>query len=205
MHAHISFAHPVRDSFTGKLLDALISGLDDAGHTHTVSDLYAMGFDPVMGVGQYRRESRLLADEPVPDDVAAEQAKLEAADAWIFLYTVWWSDCPAILKGWFDRVWTVGYAYDPGHNKPGAGEEPDHIVANQHVVEKALAVCTAGHSEDELRATGLFQAMEAVMLQDRIGTRAKDKQFVVIGGSSAREQQLDRAYHLGLELGQDRR
>ncbi|MCL2483596.1 MAG: NAD(P)H-dependent oxidoreductase [Propionibacteriaceae bacterium] len=210
MHVHIVFAHPSHESFTGRLLDTLVRGLDDAGHTHTISDLYAMNFNPVLDGEGYLRESRLMADVPVPADVADEQAKLEAADVWVFLYTVWWSDCPAILKGWFDRVWTVGYAYEPGHLKAKDTSAEAQIVSQQKIVQQAFVLCTAGHSEEELRSTGLYQGMEAVMLTDRISTRATHRQFIVFGGSTTtdpevwaalRQSQMDRAYHLGYDLG----
>ena len=182
MRVHIVFAHPTHDSFTGNLLDAYTQGLIEAGHTFTISDLYKMGFDPILDVEQYHRESSYNTSTPVPTDVAAEQAKLNAADAWTFIYPVWWTDCPAMLKGWFDRVWSVGYAYESGHLKE---DGPGHIAASQPVAKKALVLCTAGHTEAELRATGLFQAMEAVMLGDRISERAQDRRFLVFGGSAS--------------------
>jgi len=204
MRVHIVYAHPSHDCFTGAILNAFVDGLDDAGHTHTVSDLYAMGFEPLLSLDEYRRESAYAVDLPVPDDVTAEQAKLDAADAWVFIYPVWWTDCPAILKGWFDRVWTTGYAYDPGHTKAGR-----HVAASQPVAQKALVLCAAGHTEAELHATGLYQAMEAVMLGDRIGTRAAHKEFVVLGGSAdvdpeawpaQRQTLLDKARQLGQDI-----
>jgi len=80
------------------------------------------------------------------------------------------------------------------------------MAAAQHVVEKALILCTAGHSQEELSATGLYQAMKAVMLNDRIGTRAKEREFIVVGGSATdnwqefRQNQIDRAYDLGRHI-----
>ena len=70
-----------------------------------------MGFDSEMDADQYHREVGLDPDAPVPDDVKEEQEKIHRADALAFVYPVWWSDCPAKLKGWFDRVLTYGYAY----------------------------------------------------------------------------------------------
>jgi len=207
MRVHIVFAHPTRDSLTGCLLDAFTQGLVESGHTFTVSDLYEMGFNPLLDVNQYRRETNYDAATPVPADVADEQAKLNAAKVWAFVYPVWWTDCPAILKGWFDRVWSVGYAYEPGHLKEdglSAG-----FTASQPVAQQALVLCAAGHTETELRAIGLYQAMEAVMLGDRIGDRAKNKRFAMFGGSAdvnpedwpaMRQSQLDAARALGHDL-----
>jgi len=207
MHVHIVFAHPTHDSFTGCLLDAFTQGLAESGHTFTVSDLYAMRFNPLLDVNQYWRETNYDTAIPVPADVADEQAKLDAAEVWAFVYPVWWTDCPAILKGWFDRVWSVGYAYEPGHLKE---EGPSaSFAASQPVARQALVLCAAGHTDTELRATGLYQAMEAVMLRDRIADRAQIKRFIMFGGSAdanpqdwpaVRQAQLDAARALGRDL-----
>jgi NAD(P)H dehydrogenase (quinone) len=57
-----------------------------------------------MDLAQYERETSFAPSLPVPADVEVEQGKIDHADALAFVYTVWWSDCPAKLKGWFDRV-----------------------------------------------------------------------------------------------------
>ncbi|MDR1264381.1 MAG: NAD(P)H-dependent oxidoreductase [Propionibacteriaceae bacterium] len=195
MLVHIVYAHPSGDSFTHSLLEAFVAGLDEAGHPHTVSDLYAMDFNPVLSSDEYARESSYAADRPIPQEVAAEQAKLDAADGWAFVYPVWWSDVPAILKGWFDRVWTVGWAYHP---------------SNLSRARKALALCAAGHTVEQLRETGLYQSMRAVMLADRVFDRADAKQFHLFDGSEAmtgdewqraRQRHLQQAHKLGREIG----
>ncbi|MDR1387090.1 MAG: NAD(P)H-dependent oxidoreductase [Propionibacteriaceae bacterium] len=194
MRVHIVYAHPSDGSFTHALLDAFQRGLTEAGHQSTVSDLYRMGFQPSLTPAEYLRESSHGVDWPVPDDVAAEQAELDAAQVWTFVYPVWWTDCPAILKGWFDRVWTIGQAYHP-------------TTLNQ--ADQALVLCAAGHTADHLRATGCYQAMETTMLTDRIAERAKAKRFVLFDGSEAladdawrrrRAEHLDAAHRLGREL-----
>ncbi|MEW1837372.1 NAD(P)H-dependent oxidoreductase [Nonomuraea angiospora] len=75
-HVHIVYAHPSERSFTREVLDAFLGGLDDAGHTRTVSDLYAMEFRSELTLEEYERGSGRRADARVPDDVAAEQARL---------------------------------------------------------------------------------------------------------------------------------
>jgi NAD(P)H dehydrogenase (quinone) len=192
---HIVYAHPSDRSFTREVLAAFRSGLDEAGHPHTLSDLYAMDFRSELSREEYERESGVRPGAPLPDDVAAEHARLAAADVWAFVYPVWWNDGPARLKGWFDRVWTTGVAYKPPTLKPA---------------EKALVLCTAGYSIPDLRESGCYQAMETTMLGDRIGARARAAEFVVFGGSAAqdgtpwsatRAQHLARAAELGRSLG----
>jgi NAD(P)H dehydrogenase (quinone) len=190
-HVHIVYAHPSEESFTHQIREAFINGLRDGGHSWSISDLYAMGFSPDLAPEEYDRESSYRAESPVPEDVAAEHVRLAAADAWAFIYPVWWTDCPARMKGWFDRVWTVGFAYAPQTVEP---------------VEKALVICAAGHTVEQLRESGCYQAMETVMLADRLHERAGEKQFVVLGGSeettgdeweTLRQAHLNTAYELG--------
>ncbi len=169
MRAHVVYAHPRAGSFTHAVLDAFTAGLRDAGRTVTVSDLYAKGFQPLLAGEEYRREATAATGRPVAPDVAAEQAALEAADLWAFVYPVWWTDCPAILKGWFDRVWSVGWAY-------GDGYEPRRA-------RKALVLCTAGNTRQTLLDDGRYRAMETVMLADRIADRAREAEFHLFGGS----------------------
>jgi NAD(P)H dehydrogenase (quinone) len=168
---HIVYAHPSPRSFTHDLLEAFLGGLDEAGHPYTVSDLYAMEFRSEMTLDEYERESGHRGDAGVPEDVAAEQARLAAAEVWAFVYPVWWTDCPARLKGWFDRVWTVGYAYGPTRLRPA---------------RRALVLCAAGYTVEQLQASGCYQAMETVMRVDRIADRAQSLDFIVFGGSVLR-------------------
>ena len=71
MHIHIVFAHPSHDSFTGDILASFISGLSEVGYTCSVSDLYEMGFGPILGIQQYSRESGQAPDLAVHDQWVA--------------------------------------------------------------------------------------------------------------------------------------
>jgi len=106
MHVYIVFAHPSKESFSWSVLQAFTRGLREAGHSFEIGDLYETGFESELDENQYFRELGLDPGAPVPDDVKAEQDKVDRADALVFVYPVWWSDCPAKLKGWFDRVLT---------------------------------------------------------------------------------------------------
>ncbi len=181
-HLQIVYAHPSGHSFTRAVLDAFLTGLAQAGHTATVSDLCAMGFRAEMSLEEYERESAYRSDRPVPAEVAEEQAKLRAADGWAFVYPVWWADCPAVLKGFFDRVFTAGFAHST-----------DHPVT----VRKAVVLCTAGYPIEQLG--GVHEAMQTVMLTDRIGRRAASAGFVLLGGPD-RDQHLALAEKTGREF-----
>ena len=127
MNVLIVYAHPEPKSFNGAMKDIAAETLATAGHEVVVSDLYAMGFDPVAGRGDMTGELDnpdffSLATEQTAayrtgrtaPDIAAEMARLERADLVIFQFPVWWFGMPAILKGWTDRVFARGFAYLPG-------------------------------------------------------------------------------------------
>lgn len=197
MKAFIVYAHPSRESFTWQVLQSFIAGLESAGHSYELSDLYEMGFQSDMDIDQYRRETGGDPDAPVPEDVAMEQEKINGADILVFVYPVWWSDCPAKLKGWFDRVLTYGYAY--------TYDDGEHTVSKIDL-QKALIICPAGHPNDHLEEIGIGDSMRHVMLEDRlIGVGIEDASMEILGGQalgdqSIRERNLETAFRLGKEL-----
>lgn len=123
MHAHIVFAHPEAHSFNGALADTAAQTLAAQGVTVTRSDLYAEGFDPLEGPQHYtqRRDSDYFSalteqrhagtTATRPADVQREIERLEATDLVILQFPLWWHAQPAILKGWFDRVFVYGDLY----------------------------------------------------------------------------------------------
>lgn len=195
MRVYALFAHPTRRSFTGEVLAAFTSGLTDAGHEVDLHDLYASGWQTDMDSGQYLREISHDETRPLPPDVAREQARIDAADALAFVFPLWWSDCPAKLKGWFDRVWTLGYAYRYAGNERAA---PRLDVA------KALVLVTAGCPQLQLEATGIVASLRAVMLQDRLlGVGVREAHLELLSGMvppdpAVRAANLERARQLGL-------
>lgn len=132
--ALIVVAHQEKTSFSYAMKEAAVEALKKKGWEVTVSDLYAMKFNPLVSrddiVGdpkdpndfKYGVESAAAWKEcRLSPDIVEEQKKLEAADLVIFQFPVYWFGLPAMLKGWFDRVLTAGFAYtyesmfDQGH------------------------------------------------------------------------------------------
>ncbi|MDR3173390.1 MAG: NAD(P)H-dependent oxidoreductase [Treponema sp.] len=190
MRVLIIYAHPSGDSFTSKIRDSFIRGLESAGHSFILSDLYKMNFRTDMSEGEYLREAYYRGDLPVPADVAAEQEKINASDAIVFISPLFWSDVPAKLKGWFDRVWTYGFAYSreagPGQDKPGR---------TMRRLEKGLYILSAGNTMEYFNRTGLLGAIKKVLLEDRLYDRVKSKDLLILDGTSrempSREQSWD--------------
>ncbi len=108
MRALVVYCHPRSDSFTAAVRDRVLEGLSQAGAEVRVQDLYAMGFDPVMG-GQEHAEYEDEAINQHP--VAREIVDLDWCDTLIFVYPTWWYGLPAMLKGWLDRVLVPGVAF----------------------------------------------------------------------------------------------
>lgn len=109
------YAHPRPQSFSRALLDEFIAGATSAGHTVEFIDLQAEKFDPVFRDEEYGQYGEAYEQ---PADIARYQALIAGADALVFAFPVWWWSMPAILKGWFDRVMSYGFAYGDEPGKP---------------------------------------------------------------------------------------
>lgn len=105
----------------------------DAGWQVTLRDLYASGFDPSLSAEERASYYTGFAG----DGIATEQAELAAAEILILVFPTWWSGFPAILKGWFDRVWAPGTAFD---HSPGFGPMRPRLEGLREV----LAITTMG-------------------------------------------------------------
>jgi len=126
MKVLIVYAHPEPLSFNAALKDLAVEVLSGARHEVVVSDLYAMKFNPAGGPAdfseredpqcfRYQREQiNATAKSLFVPDLKAEMDKLVWADFVIFQFPLWWFSLPAILKGWVDRVFAMGFSYNIG-------------------------------------------------------------------------------------------
>jgi NAD(P)H dehydrogenase (quinone) len=117
MHALIVVAHPDPASLSHGIAASIADGLSaaDPGNTYEIADLVAEGFNPTFGAADLAVHR---AKAPPPADVAAEQARIERADALVLVYPVYWWSMPAVLKGWIDRVFSNGWAFDFSPDAP---------------------------------------------------------------------------------------
>jgi NAD(P)H dehydrogenase (quinone) len=110
---------------------------------------------------------------------------------------VWWSDCPARLKGWFDKVWAYGYAYFYDDNEERF---------TQIEIQKAVVICSAGHSKEHLEETGIAESMRQIMLNDwLLGVGVREARMEILGGMMPKDdtclqENLEKVYHLGKNL-----
>ena len=108
MRTLVVYCHPNPDSFGAAMRDRTLAGLRKAGHEIRLTDLYADGFEPELTADEIRHhhEPGVAAGlEHYADD-------LRWAEAIVFVYPTWWSGQPAMLKGWMDRVWASGVAWE---------------------------------------------------------------------------------------------
>lgn len=104
------YAHPLdRDSFHGAIRRRAREALAAAGHDVDLVDLYADGFDPVLGAEERRRYHDVAANTRGVEDYVA---RLRRAEALVVQFPTWSFGPPAILKGFFDRVFVPGVAFD---------------------------------------------------------------------------------------------
>jgi NAD(P)H dehydrogenase (quinone) len=113
----VVYTHPDPESFAAAMRDRVLAGLRAGGHAVQTVDLYADGFDPILSDDERRDHHHPPARRSQIDGYAAQ---LRWAHALVFVYPTWWSGQPAMLKGWFDRVWTNGVAYElvEGRRRP---------------------------------------------------------------------------------------
>ncbi|HKS89548.1 MAG TPA: NAD(P)H-dependent oxidoreductase [Stellaceae bacterium] len=115
MRVLVIYAHPLGDSLAAALHRAILVGLAVAGHEIDDCDLYAEGFDPVLTADERRTYN---GPQPELGAVESHVERLRAAEALVLCFPTWWYGMPAILKGYFDRVWAQGVAF---HLPEGGG------------------------------------------------------------------------------------
>ena len=189
----IVYCHPSEDSFTKAMCDAFIEGVTDSGNEYILSDLYKMNFKSDMTEEEYLRDAYYKTASSVSADVLSEQKKINSSDAIVLIYPVFWTEAPAKLVGWFDRVWSYGFAY---------GEKTIKML------DKALILCSAGNSSETLEQFGLLDSMKKVMLGDRLFGRARESEFIVFDSTSREnenreknwDKNIQKAYEKGATL-----
>jgi NAD(P)H dehydrogenase (quinone) len=144
-------AHPVEESFTMSLMRVYVGELVRTGHDVRIHDLYRMGFDPVLSACE------LIDGKDVHVrmvDVLAAQEDVLEADVITFVYPLWWMAMPAMMKGYIDRVFSRGFAYEAQQGK----------VRGLLSQRQAAVITVSGAPITTLMQDGRWQAME--LLQD---------------------------------------
>ncbi len=137
MKVLIVHAHPETQSFCSSLCRTAEDHFKQQGHEVRVSDLCAMGFNPVGDQRDFTGRSNpdffkyqmeqvnAVQNNLFAEDIAAEMEKFEWCDLLIFNFPLWWFGLPAILKGWVDRTFAMGFAYGNGKGVYENGAFPE--------------------------------------------------------------------------------
>lgn len=153
----IIHAHPEPKSFNMALMNCTKEFFEANGDSVKVSDLYAMNFDPVGGKHdfteianpeffKYQQEQvHAFVNGHFVPGLKEEMEKLEWCNILIFVFPLWWFGMPAILKGWVDRVFAMGFVYGAGKGVYENGVYPE---------KTAFAIVTTGGPEVAYGAGG---------------------------------------------------
>jgi NAD(P)H dehydrogenase (quinone) len=115
MRILLVLAHPLEESFAAGVAETVRKKLVANGHSVDLLDLYRENFDPRLTPSERARYF-----EPGYDPLEAEPfvSRLKEADGLVLVFPQWWFNFPAILKGFFDRVFVPGVAFE---NDPAGG------------------------------------------------------------------------------------
>jgi NAD(P)H dehydrogenase (quinone) len=141
----IIYVHPNENSLNHNLLQQVINTLESQNHEVKIRDLYAMRFDPVLSL----QDMQGWHAGQVSDDVKTEQEYISWADQITFIYPIWWTGLPAVMKGYIDRIFSYGFAYryDQGIQK-GLLKGKKAVIINTH-----------GKSHEEYQQSGMDTAL----------------------------------------------
>ena len=102
-------AHPALESFNLRMAQTYADAVRALGHEVVIRDLYRMGFDPVLKAAEIPATG--FCPEP---DIAAERALLADVDVYCLVYPLWFNAPPAMMKGYIERVFNMGFGFAPG-------------------------------------------------------------------------------------------
>jgi NAD(P)H dehydrogenase (quinone) len=165
MRVFIVHAHHEPSSFNAALTRTGTTTLRAHGHDVAVSDLHAMGFDPVSDrrnfatvadaerLQQQTEERHASTQGSFVPALQAEMDKLAWCDALVLQFPMWWMGMPAILKGWIDRVFAVGRAYGGGRWFDGG------MLAGK----RAMCSITVGGPPGAYTEQGIYGAMSMLL------------------------------------------
>ncbi len=134
--ALVVHCHPCAESFVDAVCARVLVGLRRGSAEVRVNDLYADGFDPVFTEREWAHHL-----DPGPDPTVRQYTDdLAWAEVLVLVYPTWWSGQPAMLKGWIDRVWVSGVAWD-------LPEGANRLRPGLRGLRRIVAVTTHGSSK----------------------------------------------------------
>ena len=191
MHVLTVLDHPDPASFSAAAARQFMEGAKAAGHSVELADLHAEGFDPRWTKADIDAE----ASGATLPDVAREQARIARADAICLVFPLFWWGMPSMMKGWVDRVWTWGWAYDQLDDPNKSLQRP----------RSGVLLIPAGARSDEMEADGYTAALETAWINGTFGyfgfsPRKLELLCGATGSLERRKALLERSYQVGFDL-----
>lgn len=128
--------HPSAEGLIPAARQRILGSLDSCDVDVRHTDLYSDGFKPELTAEEHRHHT----DPIVSDDLMRYTRDLTWCDTLVLVYPTWWSTQPAMLKGWIDRVWAAGVAWELPN---GA----DRLVPRLHNVRRIIVVTSHGSNK----------------------------------------------------------
>ncbi|WP_194818407.1 NAD(P)H-dependent oxidoreductase [Nocardia sp. XZ_19_385] len=161
-------ANPDPGSLSHSLYRHGVEHLRDTGHSVADVDLYATNWNPVLseadtigssGETFSDRQRHATLQATLPADVARQQQLVAESDTVIIQFPLWWYGMPAILKGWFDRVFTNGFAFGVRDQDGKVRKYGDGGLAGRRL----LPIVTAGDRADALGPRGISGDIDDIL------------------------------------------
>lgn len=184
MKCLVVIAHPLEDSLCKHLAKEAIAHLKAKGYEITVKDLYAESFAPALTPAERQSYFTKKFDSSVLEQ---DLKQLKETQSLVLIFPTWWFGFPAILKGWFDRVWAPGYAYDHADNNKAILPKLDNLVE--------MKVITTLGSPRWVDLLILRQPVRRVLKTAILGTCAPKCRFQMLslyGSESLSKEKVDR-------------
>lgn len=115
MNTAIIISNPDKNSFNKNIMDNVIKGIEKCGKNYSIIDLYEDKFNPVMTAEEVKLYTKGESDDKL---VKKYQNTLKESDEIVFIFPIWWNNVPAMLKGFFDKVFIKEFAFEEKNNRP---------------------------------------------------------------------------------------
>lgn len=142
----VIYAHPNEKSFCAALKDLVVATSSEKKLDVELRDLYQLGFNPVLSSADFVA----LNSGKLPQDIVQEQSYIQQAEIITFIYPIWWTGLPAMVKGYIDRVFSYGFAYKVGEKG----------IEGLLKGKKVIVFNTTGTPHDVYEKTGMIEAMK---------------------------------------------
>ncbi len=191
MHVLTILDHPNPKSFSAAIAQQFMQGAKAAGHTVELADLHTEGFNPLWSMADIERKNGTGA----PTDVVKEQERIARADAICLVFPLFWWGMPSMTKGWVDRVWSWGWAYDQL-------DDPEKSLQRSR---SGVLLIPAGAQSDEMENEGYLAALETAWIKGTFGyfgfsPRKLELLYGSTGSLKRRQSLLEKSYQTGLTL-----